>query len=764
MRKSEQPEIRSSRDEAVREAITQAIEVPQEAIDRLSAIARMVGGDWGMKVEIGNPGEGSLFDESRNRIQLDPLHIADPERMRMSEFVSAHEGGHRAISRGPNAIGLVREKRDELYRKVGFGFGANSLEDPADNNWWSRKYEGLAPTVAEVYDEQFSKDAAVLGTPEIHALAKQLGYTPKFAHFGSEIIRLWHTGEFSKGIPKDVLSALDRVKDASQKYFEDIPSAHPTETEVIDRARSRFQTYVEHVWPEMERLVREDLSDERIRQMIERDLREKEEKGDAGKSEGGEGAPIPMDELSKELQKELREKMKGSTEDAAKAVEDSVEKQAEEDETDAAKLRKAAAELEAKAAKEGEEKKADGIKEAAKKLAEQAVKLEERAAKARDQANEKAEALREGKTPQPVPMDELSEELRKALERIFSKLPAKDRRELEDAARKELEKLEDALSGELRGKLDPTKPESHKEREDRETHEQDERKLKREEIEESRRATEEIKKAIEGEKNDYDRARADVNQLINLFADDIDRLFLPHRHPRWRGNFPIGGRLDLRKVMQAEARPELYDQMWERKTVPHKKDFKFSLLIDLSGSMNGDKINQTFRGAILLAEALSRSGIDTEVLGFHDKLVEFKTFGSQMDDAVRRRMNGMPLETADGNPGGLNHASYNDDGYCLDASSRRLAAQTGKEKFLIVLSDGEPIPSAAHSGDEWELTSIVEKIRKEKQMRLVGVGLGAGTEHVRKYYPNSVVVESVRDLPRDLAALFEDILKNPETY
>lgn len=760
MHKPEQTDIRPGRDEAVREALAEAITVPQAAVERLAAVARMVGGDWGMKVEVGNPGEGSFFDESRNRIQFDPLHVADPERLEQAEFISAHEGGHRAITRGPEAIGVVREKRDELYRKIGFAFGANALEDPADNNWWSRKYEGLAPTVAQFYDEQFSKDAAVLGSPEIHAFAKQLGYMPKFAHFGSETIRLWHTGGFSKGISKDVREALERVKGDARSYFEEIPAVHPTETEVVARARSRFHTYVEKVWPEMERLVREDLSDERIRQMIEKSLKERE----AGGPEGGEGMTISLDDLPKDLQKELREKMKKAAEDAARAAGEAAEKRAETNEADAAKLGEAAAKLEAKAVKEGDAQKAAGMKEAARKLMKQAEKLGDQAVSARDEAKKRAKSLRGGITPQPVPMGELSKELRKALERMFSKLSAETRRGLEDAARKELESLEDAMNEELRGKLDPTKPESHHEREEREEQATKERERGRTELEESRRASEEIKKAIEGEKTDYDRARADVNQLITLFSDDIDRLFLPQRHPRWRGNFPIGGRLDLRKVMQAEARPELYDKMWERKTIPHKKDFKFSLLIDLSGSMQGEKIAQTFRGAIVLAEALSRSGIDTEVLGFQDRLIEFKTFGGHMDDEVRRRMDGMPKEVTNQNPGGLNHADYNDDGYCVDASSRRLAAQAGKEKFLIVLSDGEPAPSAAHIGNEWELASVVAKIRKEKQARIVGVGLGAGTEHVRKYYPNSVVVQSVRDLPRDLAALFEDILKNPETY
>ena len=46
-------------------------------------------------------------------------------------------------------------------------------------------------------------------------------------------------------------------------YFEEIPGEYPKDREAVDFARRRFQIYLEKVWPEMERLTREDLADER---------------------------------------------------------------------------------------------------------------------------------------------------------------------------------------------------------------------------------------------------------------------------------------------------------------------------------------------------------------------------------------------------------------------------------------------------------------------------------------------------------------------
>jgi len=39
--------------------------------------------------------------------------------------------------------------------------------------------------------------------------------------------------------------------------------------------------------------------------------------------------------------------------------------------------------------------------------------------------------------------------------------------------------------------------------------------------------------------------------------------------------------------MQAEADPRYLDKIWERKTIPHKFDYRFSILVDLSASMKG---------------------------------------------------------------------------------------------------------------------------------------------------------------------------------
>jgi len=262
------PKLTAAQKEKQTRAILEILSIPYEDWENIQRIAQLVGGDWGMEVEIGMPGEGSHFNPDENRIQLDPLHLADPERLRQAEFVAAHEGGHRAISRSPLVLGMTEEKIEELYSQLGFAFGDNSLEDPADNNWWSKKYEGLGETVQGIYDKMLEKDGAVLASAEVNELITQLGYPPRFALFGSELIRYWHQHRFSENLPAEVHAALERVKEAADRYYATIPGRHPTEKEVRAAAQKRLTIFHDKIWPEMKKLIELDKRDEELRQAV----------------------------------------------------------------------------------------------------------------------------------------------------------------------------------------------------------------------------------------------------------------------------------------------------------------------------------------------------------------------------------------------------------------------------------------------------------------------------------------------------------------
>ena len=82
---------------------------------------------------------------------------------------------------------------------------------------------------------------------------------------------------------------------------------------------------------------------------------------------------------------------------------------------------------------------------------------------------------------------------------------------------------------------------------------------------------------------------------------------------------------------------------------------------------------------------------------------------------------------------------------------------------MIVLSDGVTIESSAHSRDNFELKEIVNKIRKRGKVKVVGLGIGYGTEHVDYYYaPHSIANVSVEEMAQKLADLIVTVIEGQD--
>ncbi|MCL6500847.1 MAG: hypothetical protein K6T16_02325, partial [Candidatus Pacearchaeota archaeon] len=241
---------------------------PTENWQTLEIIAKRVGGDFEMEIKLGKPGQGSFFNPEDCSITFDPLHIKEnPEQ---AKFIAGHEGSHRAITPGPREIGLSPEQIKENYSQIGFGYLQNVIEDPAVNDWMRKRFPGLESYVKKTYDEQLKEENAVLSTPEVQRIAVQLGYWPKFAQYGSEVIRDWHQGRFSKTLDPEVEKALKRTIDYVRKSRTTIPTPEKRERrEIIQTARERFRINTEYIWPEVKKLVEMDLHTEKKRQMLQ---------------------------------------------------------------------------------------------------------------------------------------------------------------------------------------------------------------------------------------------------------------------------------------------------------------------------------------------------------------------------------------------------------------------------------------------------------------------------------------------------------------
>lgn len=258
--------------------------------------------------------------------------------------------------------------------------------------------------------------------------------------------------------------------------------------------------------------------------------------------------------------------------------------------------------------------------------------------------------------------------------------------------------------------------------------------------------------------NAYEEARAAVAPFADAMVDHLARILRPTSYPRWLGGYASGSRVDLRVAMHLEVEAGAYTRMWQRKTLPAKRDPAFLVLLDLSGSMSGPRILHGFRGVVLCCEVLERLQIPFAVHGFQDRVIPFKDFASPLDEGMRQVLGTMPAEVDGRRKGGRNQPRHNWDGPCLLTAAAMLQDFPAHDRILLVVSDGEPSGPADASG---VLHRAVATIRSTQDIHLVGIGLGPGTDHVERYYPDAIANVSLEAFPQALGGAIDRLVLSP---
>ncbi|NCS71654.1 MAG: hypothetical protein GW775_00075 [Candidatus Magasanikbacteria bacterium] len=617
-------------------------------LERLKALANTIGEDAGVAVKIGDkPGWRYVF-KPVNTIEVDPSDI-ETKGFEYCAGLISHEAGHRKIDQ----VDFIPKK---IWQETGFSFLMNAILDPRDNNWVSSKYEGAGKWLQAVYDEDIPTEDNIVGKAR-----EKLGYTPKHIQFGLEVIKYWHTGEFSADLPPAVRDALEKTIRFAENAYHHFPSTSPSEAEIQTKAQEVYRIIYAKIYPEYKKLVDEALEDEAMKQLMQ----EMAEKGELDLPD--EAFPEP----------------KSTTEPGAEA-----EPEGETDE------------------------------------------------------------------PKPLPPSKLPPELRdkiiKEMEDKLAEMGEEERSQLiaeaEQKAQDGIDGLEADLNQEIKGKL-ADQPETKSEEKKRMEEEDNDRQAEEKRRQEINDKLQEFEKKDNVTKNEYQRAMNEVAQYIGKITDDILDALTAKRFPRFRRAFP-GQKVRLKGAMKYEGQKD-YRELFDTRLSDERKNYHFLVLVDLSSSMLGEKIDETFKGVVLLGEALSRVGeisgsAKVAIFGFQDTLIPYKEFDETMDDKIRQSISAMKKEVFD--QGRNNRSRYNNDGYCLSNASHILEeASGGGQQIIIWLSDGQPEGDGIHRVEKYaglsqfeEAQKVVADISKDGKQQVLHVGLGAGTEHVAKISPDTL--------------------------
>jgi uncharacterized protein with von Willebrand factor type A (vWA) domain len=248
----------------------------------------------------------------------------------------------------------------------------------------------------------------------------------------------------------------------------------------------------------------------------------------------------------------------------------------------------------------------------------------------------------------------------------------------------------------------------------------------------------------------YHNTVREIAPTINQLENDLRAIFQKRRQSHRESGRRSGPSLNINRFIaeRASGRPAIETKAFEAKTRPLERDYAVLILVDVSGSME-DKIHPAFAATVACTEALSRLKIQHAIYGFNDALHPYKLFDEKTDPIALEKIEGEVLTRA---------AAYNNDGWAIQQVAKKLMAAKERERILIVLSDGEPVPSSKYSGEQYELKKTTRQIEEGRKIRLMGLGMGPGTEHVDTYYSNSRANIPIEDLPHELSTVLREAI------
>ncbi len=641
--------------------------VDEQLRRRAEAIALFMGGDYNMTASVGPWGSGWGWDFANNHVNMDAKDLAtEPEDI--IKGIAAHEGNHRLISRPEHA--------QDLWQEPGFSFGLNAVEDPRANEGgmnfrpgsrdWVRAYieRDLGPGGGLDY-KNIKKDAT-----------NALGYVPKYMQWGGEMIRYWYEREFAdkmgkkeeidrflKEIPdKDVREAVRKTLPAFDAYYKAIPSVKD-ENEVQVKAKESTKNFKERMWPIYKDLVEKSYDDQSLVEMLQDMI---SQDGKQGQGQGGQMIVMPFSSLPQEVQDEIRKKIQEAEEQKQKGE---------------------GAKAEQKSSRSGQNKDGQGEKQKAQEEGEGLGDDSQGEKKAKEG---KKEGKKEG---QKIPWDKLSDKAKEATKNAFEQLPKSKQDEYEDKAKESLETQEDAANEKLRGKMnDPRHTKTHKEQKEegaqKQENSQDDARTQQVLKDMDRRRQEALKDLGENPYHVYLKMQ-EVDRIRRRQEREFKKIFEPTEEQDIRFS-SSGLKPSMNKARQAESDPRITN-IFETKKRPTEKKYRFTLLVDLSPSMSGEKIVETFKLLVAFVETMNRFGLEYAVIGFRDgfenAIKVYKDYDVKKLTRKDRDKMGEMLED-------IRHGSSTPTHEATTAAYKMVKEQdqrrSMRHNYLITLTDGAP--------------------------------------------------------------------------
>jgi cobaltochelatase CobT subunit len=282
--------------------------------------------------------------------------------------------------------------------------------------------------------------------------------------------------------------------------------------------------------------------------------------------------------------------------------------------------------------------------------------------------------------------------------------------------------------------------------------------------------------------NDYEKVKLELGGLVNTMKAKLRRALMAKENRDWDFGREFG-KLDTKRLVAGSLGSQtVYKQRKDRLEL----DTAVHFLIDLSGSMGGEKSRVTRDATIAFSECLEGTQIRYQVSGFDNSSVYETGSARGLGPVVQKAWDtgakyhryeplniikfkdfSEPLQLAKGPISTINSCASgnNSDRDAVIWAYHELLNRPEKRKILFVLSDGQPANETINvSGRGTLVAGLKNAIDECGKNGVECVGIGILTDHVKNIYPKSVSITKVNDLSGAIFTQLSNLLTGGKVH
>ena len=291
----------------------------------------------------------------------------------------------------------------------------------------------------------------------------------------------------------------------------------------------------------------------------------------------------------------------------------------------------------------------------------------------------------------------------------------------------------------------------------------------------NKRSDQRVDQMRKGTASKYEAYKSNIGGQVNTMKARLRRALMAKETRDWDFGREFG-KLDTKRLVAGfQGSQGVFKQRKDRV----EANTSVMLLVDLSGSMCGKKVETARDSVIAFAECLEGTQIKYEINGFDNgsryelgQEIQRGVEKAQGKSTVFHRVEPLnmfqfkkfndPLRVSKGAISAIGEMANgnNSDNDAVLWCLQRLSEQPTARKVLIVLSDGSPANFSINTSGRGELTKAltqtVQSAMKEYGVECVGIGIE--DDNVKGIYPKNVVIQNVQELSGTIFAQLSELL------